>query len=112
MLAIATWLWITVLFANFAEAIAEGHGKAQADSLKQSRTTVVAHKLSNPSDRSATAVSATDLQIGDVVIVKAGETFFVPEGLVHDGINTGSGKAKVLATYVVEKGKPVATPAK
>jgi quercetin dioxygenase-like cupin family protein len=45
-------------------------------------------------------------------IVKAGETFFVPEGLVHDGINTGSGKAKVLATYVVEKGKPVATPAK
>lgn len=43
--------------------------------------------------------------------VKAGETFFVPAGLVHDGINTGSGKAKVLATYVVEKGKPVATPA-
>lgn len=45
-------------------------------------------------------------------IVKAGETFFVPEGLVHDGINTGTGKAKVLATYVVEKGKPVATPVK
>ena len=42
-------------------------------------------------------------------IVKAGETFFVPAGLVHDGVNTGSGKAKVLATYVVEKGKPVAT---
>lgn len=45
-------------------------------------------------------------------IVKAGETFFVPEGLVHDGINTGTGKAKVLATYVVDKGKPVATPVK
>lgn len=45
-------------------------------------------------------------------IIKAGETFFVPEGIVHDGINTGSGKAKVLATYVVEKGKPVATPVK
>jgi quercetin dioxygenase-like cupin family protein len=44
-------------------------------------------------------------------VVKAGEVFFVPAGLVHDGINTGSGKAKVLATYVVEKGKPVATPA-
>ena len=44
-------------------------------------------------------------------IVKAGEVFFVPAGLVHDGINTGSGKAKVLATYIVEKGKPVATPA-
>jgi quercetin dioxygenase-like cupin family protein len=45
-------------------------------------------------------------------IVKAGEVFFVPAGLVHDGKNTGSGKAKVLATYVVEKGKPVATPVK
>jgi quercetin dioxygenase-like cupin family protein len=45
-------------------------------------------------------------------MVKAGETFFVPAGLVHDGVNTGSGKAKVLATYVVEKGKPVATPVK
>lgn len=44
-------------------------------------------------------------------IVKAGEVFFVPAGLVHDGKNTGSGKAKVLATYVVEKGKPVASPA-
>jgi quercetin dioxygenase-like cupin family protein len=44
-------------------------------------------------------------------IVKAGEVFFVPAGLVHDGINTGNGKAKVLATYVVEKGKPVATAA-
>jgi quercetin dioxygenase-like cupin family protein len=43
-------------------------------------------------------------------LVKAGEVFFVPAGLVHDGVNTGSGKAKVLATYVVEKGKPVATP--
>ncbi len=45
-------------------------------------------------------------------LVKAGETFFVPAGLVHDGKNTGSGKAKVLATYFVEKGKPVATPVK
>lgn len=44
--------------------------------------------------------------------VKAGEVFFVPAGLVHDGKNTGSGKAKVLATYVVEKGKPVATAVK
>lgn len=44
-------------------------------------------------------------------IIHAGETFFVPAGLVHDGVNSGKGKAKVLATYVVEKGKPVATPA-
>ena len=44
--------------------------------------------------------------------VKAGEAFFVPAGLVHDGKNIGNGPAKVLATYVVEKGKPVASPAK
>jgi quercetin dioxygenase-like cupin family protein len=44
--------------------------------------------------------------------VRAGEVFFVPAGLVHDGVNVGSGKAVVLATYVVEKGKPVATPVK
>ena len=45
-------------------------------------------------------------------VVKAGESFYVPAGLVHDGKNVGSGAAKVLATYVVEKGKPVASPAK
>ncbi len=44
--------------------------------------------------------------------IKAGEVFFVPAGIVHDGKNVGSGKAVVLATYVVEKGKPVASPAK
>ena len=44
-------------------------------------------------------------------IVKTGEVFFVPAGLVHDGINNSTGKTKVLATYVVEKGKPVASPA-
>jgi quercetin dioxygenase-like cupin family protein len=46
------------------------------------------------------------------VTLNAGEFFFVPAGVVHDGKNVGSGKAKVLATYVVEKGKPIATPAK
>ena len=45
-------------------------------------------------------------------MVKAGETFFIPAGVVHDGRNVGSGPAKVLATYIVEKGKPVASPAK
>jgi quercetin dioxygenase-like cupin family protein len=43
--------------------------------------------------------------------LKAGETFFIPAGVVHDGRNTGTAPAKVLATYVVEKGKPVASPA-
>ncbi len=42
-------------------------------------------------------------------ILKAGDVFFIPPGVIHDGINTGSGMTKVLATYVVEKGKPVAT---
>lgn len=45
-------------------------------------------------------------------VVKAGETFFVPAGLVHEGVNTGDGKTKVLATYIVEKGQPLAPPAK
>ena len=45
-------------------------------------------------------------------VIKAGETFFVPAGLVHEGVNTGSGKTKVLATYIVEKGQPLAPPAK
>jgi quercetin dioxygenase-like cupin family protein len=44
-------------------------------------------------------------------VVKAGESFFIPAGVIHDGTNTGSGTAKVFATYIVEKGKPVATPA-
>ena len=52
-----------------------------------------------------------DGRIKDVV-VREGETFFVPAGLVHEGVNTGDGKAKVLATYIVEKGQPLAPPAK
>lgn len=70
---VAIWLWFTVLFANFAEAIAEGHGKAQAASLKKSRTTVIARKLSDPAGRTTEEVPAADLKIGDVVIVRAGE---------------------------------------
>ncbi len=85
VLGVAIWLWFTVLFANFAEAIAEGHGKAQAASLKKSRTTVVARKIASLSDRNAVEVSATDLVIGDLVIVKAGET--VPaDGEVIEGV--------------------------
>ena len=85
VLGVAIGLWFTVLFANFAEAIAEGHGKAQAASLKKSRTTVVARKIASQSDRNAVEVSATDLVIGDLVIVKAGET--VPaDGEVIEGV--------------------------
>jgi len=85
ILGVTIWLWFTVLFANFAEAIAEGHGKAQAASLKKSRTTVVAHKIADKLDRAAKEVSATDLKIGDIVIVKAGES--IPaDGEVIEGV--------------------------
>src|SRR6201987_33993 len=64
---IAVWLWLTVLFANFAEAIAEGRGKAQAAALRATRTTT------NARLRDGREVPAPDLQKGDVVVVEAGE---------------------------------------
>ncbi len=85
VLGIAAWLWFTVLFANFAEAIAEGHGKAQAASLKSSRMTVAAQRLSNLKGRVTEEVPATDLKLGDLVLVKAGET--IPaDGEVIEGV--------------------------
>lgn len=72
--AIAVILWLTVLFANFAEAIAEGRGKAQAASLRASKKEVEAHKIPSPAQKDKiTAVSCVSLQKGDIVIVKAGE---------------------------------------
>ncbi len=85
VLGVAIWLWFTVLFANFAEAIAEGHGKAQAASLKKSRTAVTAHRVTNVEQRATTPVSATDLKLGDLVLVAAGET--IPaDGEVVEGV--------------------------
>lgn len=73
-LAIAVILWLTVLFANFAEAIAEGRGKAQAASLRASKKEVDAHKIPSPAQKDkVTAVSCVSLRKGDIVIVKAGE---------------------------------------
>lgn len=73
-LAIAVILWFTVLFANFAEAIAEGRGKAQADSLRASRRDVDAHKIPSVSQKEQiTVVGSATLKKGDLVIVKAGE---------------------------------------
>lgn len=73
-LAIAIILWFTVLFANFAEAIAEGRGKAQADSLRASKKDVEAHKIPSADRRDEiTAVVSSSLKKGDIVIVKAGE---------------------------------------
>ena len=78
---IAFWLWLTVLFANLAESVAEGRGKAQADSLRKTRTSTMAHKATGYSpdgDPAATSiplqeVSSADLQRGDVVVVTAGD---------------------------------------
>ncbi|RFC65927.1 K(+)-transporting ATPase subunit B [Fulvimarina endophytica] len=83
---ITAWLWFTVLFANFAEAIAEGRGRAQAASLRQARTDTVAKRLANRTDRSSVRpVSALDLKIGDHVLVETGD--LVPgDGDIVEGI--------------------------
>src|SRR3989454_10370224 len=85
-LQITLWLWFTVVFANFAEAMAEGRGKAQADTLRRARRDVTAKKLARP-QRGAqfTTVSAATLRQDDVVMVEAGE--FIPsDGEVIEGI--------------------------
>jgi K+-transporting ATPase ATPase B chain len=75
ILAITIWLWFTVLFANLAEAMAEGRSKAQAESLRSMRKAVTARKLAAPRhDAAATMVSANALRLGDVVLVNAGDT--------------------------------------
>ncbi len=80
---IAAWLWFTVLFATFAEAVAEGRGRAQADSLKRTKSELAARRLS--ADGSTQTVPATTLKIGDIVLVAAGE--LIPgDGEVIDGV--------------------------
>jgi K+-transporting ATPase ATPase B chain len=82
-LQITLWLWLTVLFANFAEAMAEGRGKAQADTLRKTRTETIANKL-GASDR-VDHVPAASLRKGDLVIVQAGE--FIPgDGEIVEGV--------------------------
>ena len=79
--AIAVWLWLTVLFANLAEAIAEGRGKAQAETLRNTRTSTVANRVTgydaatNPAATNAAteAVASSELTIDDIVVVTAGE---------------------------------------
>jgi K+-transporting ATPase ATPase B chain len=74
ILAITLWLWFTVLFANFAEAMAEGRGKAQAAALRQTRKTTLARQLWEPRrDATFTLVASTDLGKGHYVLVEAGE---------------------------------------
>jgi K+-transporting ATPase ATPase B chain len=82
-LQITLWLWFTVLFANFAEAMAEGRGKAQADTLRKAKTETSATLIKN--GRTKEVVPATQLRKGDVVYVAAGE--FIPgDGEVIEGV--------------------------
>src|SRR5579864_2930721 len=82
-LQITLWLWFTVLFANFAEAMAEGRGKAQADTLRKARSETIAHRLR--ADGSTEEISGAKLRAGDRVKVVAGE--FVPgDGEVVEGV--------------------------
>jgi potassium-transporting ATPase ATP-binding subunit len=82
-LQITLWLWFTVLFANFAEAMAEGRGKAQADTLRKARAETQAHLLT--CDNTIESVPSSKLRSGDIVVVAAGE--FIPgDGEVIEGV--------------------------
>ncbi|UXS34122.1 potassium-transporting ATPase subunit KdpB [Agrobacterium tumefaciens] len=79
------WLWFTVLFANFAEAVAEGRGKAQADSLRRTRTETQAKLLSGDDRSQYKMVAGTSLKVNDVVLVEAGD--IIPsDGEVIEGV--------------------------
>ena len=86
ILAVSVWLWFTVLFANFAEAMAEGRGKAQAASLRKARRDILAKRLQTAHrDANYATVPATELQKGNVVLVEAGDT--IPaDGEIVEGI--------------------------
>ena len=85
-LSISLWLWFTLLFANFAEAMAEGRGKAQADTLRKARREITAKRLAQPRRESAvTATPSPALKKGDLVLVEAGD--FIPlDGEVIEGV--------------------------
>jgi len=86
ILTVTFWLWVTLLFANFSEAMAEGRGKAQASALRKARREIQAKKLSKP-ERNAkiTLIKSVKLQEGDIVLVESGD--FIPsDGEVIEGI--------------------------
>jgi K+-transporting ATPase ATPase B chain len=86
VLIVAIWLWFTVLFANFAEAMAEGRGKAQADTLRKARTTTMAKRLTSRSRTAAVQeIAAPELRKGDYVLIEAGDV--IPgDGEVVEGV--------------------------
>jgi potassium-transporting ATPase ATP-binding subunit len=84
---IAAWLWFTVLFANFAEAVAEGRGKAQADALRRTRSDTHAKRYVDPENLSGPVegLNALDLRLGDIVLVEAGDV--IPgDGDIVEGV--------------------------
>jgi K+-transporting ATPase ATPase B chain len=82
---LAFWLWFTVIFANFSEAVAEGRGKAQAENLRRTRTQTQAKRLAKADNRDYQKVAALDLKAGDLVLVEAGD--MIPsDGDVIEGI--------------------------
>jgi K+-transporting ATPase ATPase B chain len=84
--AVSLWLWFTVLFANFAEAMAEGRGKAQAAALRATRKDITAKKLMEPRRNSTKIlVKATQLERSDIVLVEAGDTIPL-DGEVIEGV--------------------------
>src|SRR5438067_1313443 len=83
-LQITLWLWFTVLFANFAEAMAEGRGKAQADTLRKARSETIANRIV-PKDQRVEHIPSSKLTAGDLVLVSAGE--FIPsDGEIVEGV--------------------------
>jgi K+-transporting ATPase ATPase B chain len=84
-LSVSIWLWLTVWFANFAEAVAEARGRAQAAALRQARQDVMAHRILDQANRQTEEISASQLQNGDIVLVNANE--MIPaDGEVIEGV--------------------------
>ncbi|MDB5985500.1 MAG: kdpB, partial [Nevskia sp.] len=84
---VIVWLWFTVLFANFAEAIAEGRGKAQAATLRKTKTQTIAKRLKSSEGLAFDQVAATELKVGDLVLVQPND--LIPsDGEVVDGVAT------------------------
>jgi potassium-transporting ATPase ATP-binding subunit len=84
-LQITLWLWFTVVFANFAEAMAEGRGKAQAETLRKARSETIANRLLGSSDDRIEKIPSSKLRAGDLVFVSAGE--FIPsDGEIIEGV--------------------------
>jgi K+-transporting ATPase ATPase B chain len=106
ILQISVWLWITVFFANFAESMAEGRGKAQAEALRKTRSDVTAKRLTKPErDAEVTKVVSSQLKKGDIVLVEPGD--IIPmDGEVVVGVasvneSAVTGGTQVLSDWLV-----------